>query len=83
MAPVTNHKMLCTECGWHGLNYQLFIIGNPFNTNVIFACPACKRIQSCTLACDQPDCWEPVTCGTPTPEGYRSTCSAHKPEATE
>ncbi len=30
-----------------------------------------------TLLCDVEGCEEPVTCGTPTADGYRSTCSRH------
>lgn len=29
--------------------------------------------------CDEPGCKEPITCGTPTPSGYRRTCSEHCP----
>ncbi len=29
--------------------------------------------------CDEPDCKRPVTCGTPTPKGYRHTCGTHAP----
>lgn len=32
-----------------------------------------------SVACDEPDCREQVTCGTPTPDGYRSTCFDHRP----
>lgn len=27
--------------------------------------------------CDEPDCYKEVTCGFPTDDGYRSTCSEH------
>jgi len=27
--------------------------------------------------CDQPGCYKPTTCGWPSDEGYRHTCSAH------
>lgn len=29
--------------------------------------------------CDEPGCKEPISCGTPTPGGYRRTCSEHCP----
>lgn len=32
--------------------------------------------------CDEPGCKEPISCGTPTPTGYRRTCSDHYPRAT-
>lgn len=30
--------------------------------------------------CDEPGCLADVSCGTPTANGYRSTCSEHEPE---
>ncbi|WP_210180609.1 hypothetical protein, partial [Bradyrhizobium jicamae] len=32
--------------------------------------------------CDEPGCLGFVSCGTPTPTGYRSTCYEHRPEVT-
>lgn len=29
------------------------------------------------LLCDEPDCKQRATCGTPTPSGYRSVCGEH------
>ena len=29
--------------------------------------------------CDEPGCIKQVTCGTPTKDGYRNTCSEHSP----
>jgi hypothetical protein len=36
-------------------------------------------VNSMLTVCDEPGCWSPVTCGTPSTEGYRSTCRKHKP----
>lgn len=33
--------------------------------------------------CDEPGCRRFPTCGTQTPEGYRSTCSKHRPPIEE
>jgi hypothetical protein len=30
--------------------------------------------------CDEPGCKEEITCGTPTPTGYRRTCGKHLPK---
>ena len=30
--------------------------------------------------CDEPGCKEQVSCGTPTPTGYRNTCGKHRPK---
>ena len=32
--------------------------------------------ESC---CDEPGCTRQICCGTPMPDGYRSTCSKHVP----
>jgi hypothetical protein len=29
--------------------------------------------------CDEPGCFNQISCGTPTPTGYRSTCHTHYP----
>jgi len=29
--------------------------------------------------CDEPGCKKRISCGTPTPDGYRSTCGDHAP----
>ena len=35
--------------------------------------------ESDFVLCDEPECEREVTCGTPTPDGYRSTCGEHMP----
>ena len=42
-------------------------------------CPNCLEIDTIVYACDALNCWEAVTCGTPTKKGYRSTCDFHAP----
>ena len=76
-------KYECTECGWHGFEKQLLSAPNPFSDNgedLIYGCPHCLTPENFTLICDEPDCWEPGTCGTPTKDGYRYTCHKHKPK---
>lgn len=78
MKPTT--KLVCDCCGWRGTADQLLSARNPFDQeDMIFGCPDCKQIGEHFVACDEPDCWRGVTCGTPTPAGYRSTCSEHWP----
>lgn len=75
-------KVACTDrrCGWHGLFTQTLESVNPFDPEQnIYACPKCKTVQEFTVCCDEPDCWERVCCGTPTPDGYRQTCHEHRP----
>lgn len=75
-------KVTCSErgCGWHGRVSDLLEAENPFVPgDTLHACPRCKEIGSCYGACDEPDCWQEAICGTPTPNGYRQTCSKHMP----
>ena len=73
-------KLICTarRCGWHGM--QALEAPNPFEPGeTILGCPDCKAVETIYLACDEPDCWEQSTCGTPTPTGCRRTCGKHVP----
>jgi hypothetical protein len=75
-------KVVCRECGWHGLNTDALVAQNPFDTNdTIQGCPSCSSAECLRMACDEPNCLQPVSCGTPTKDGYRHTCSAHRPLA--
>lgn len=74
-------KLICTECKWQGLDSQILTAPNPFDTNdIIQGCPSCSSVECFRVACDEPDCWQLVTCGTPTKAGYRQTCSTHRPK---
>lgn len=75
-------KVYCDEqqCGWHGLFDETLSASNPFGLGEIYACPKCKKVQEFKMACDEPNCWEPASCGTPIPNGYRETCGKHMPK---
>lgn len=74
-----SEKLTC-ECGWHGTNGQVLKAPHPFDpTDDVWGCPQCRQIGTFSLACDEPDCWFDVSCGTPTASGYRKTCSQHRP----
>lgn len=74
-------KVKCQECDWVGFVAEVLTAPNPFNAeDSVNGCPQCKSVDSITYACDEPDCWREVSCGTPTPEGYRSTCGEHRPK---
>lgn len=76
-------KWICTECDWCGLDSALLKTVNSFNTNDnVVGCPHCKEVNTMLMACDEPDCWQQVSCGTSTPNGYRQTCFKHKPLST-
>lgn len=75
-------KQVCSDykCNWHGTSEEVLMAPNPFDpSDEILGCPKCKQVNTVQVACDEPDCWEPVTMGTPTPTGYRQTCGRHRP----
>ncbi len=39
-----------------------------------------NKLKAYAGLCDEPDCYDSVCCGTPTPDGYRNTCYEHKPD---
>ncbi len=74
-------KVACEwKCGWHGYYDDVLRAPDPFNLgSELIACPKC-RDQSLHSCCDEPECWEQDTCGTPAPNGYRRTCGKHVPK---
>ena len=75
-------KVKCNDyrCGWHGTEDQILTAPHPFEEGAtINGCPECKGVDCVIYACDEPGCWADVTCGTPTQDGYRSTCGKHRP----
>ena len=77
-----NEKGVCSGyyCNWYGLADKILKAPNPFEEGeTLYACPMCKEVGSVVTACDEPECWERATCGTPTEKGYRWTCGKHRP----
>lgn len=78
------NKIVCKECNWRGQPDERLVANNPFQLDEhIHGCPKCKGAHCFFTACDEAGCWYPATEGNPTPEGYRSTCFKHRPEAAE
>jgi hypothetical protein len=79
---MNDEKIVCSECEWHGCMSDLLMADNPFGRGTIRGCPnsACFAINSYHRACDELGCWEPATCETPMPGGYRHTCGPHGPK---
>ena len=78
----TKQRCANSHCDWCGTSDEVLKAPNPFDPiNEIWGCPECKDVNSMYLVCDEPGCWEPVSCGTPTPDGYRSTCHCHAPKS--
>jgi hypothetical protein len=76
-------KVICVNrgCNWRGMETELLTAQDPFDVEeILTACPRCKGIFELRIACDEPGCWYEVTCGTPTPNGYRQTCGKHAPK---
>lgn len=81
-----DEKVRCEDikCDWRGMQNELLTAINPFNDgDMLFACPRCHEINSVQIVCDEPGCWEFISCGTPTESGYRSTCHNHIPNRRE
>lgn len=79
---MTDRKLVCQECNWQGRTSDCLEATNPFGKEgTIHGCPDCKEVECFATACDEDGCWESVTCGTPTPDGYRMTCSKHEPKS--
>lgn len=76
-------RLRCSDhrCDWQGEEDLVLIAPHPFQPEeTIQGCPACREIGTLQLVCDEPDCWQPCSCGTPTPDGgYRRTCFWHRP----
>ena len=70
-----------SRCGWIGRWREVPFAPNPFVTDeTLYACPSCKTIGNFYDCCDEPECFEPASCGTPTQNGYRRTCLKHMPK---
>ncbi len=81
---VKHERLVCSECGWRGNRSLVDVVYDPrplYGDKAAqwLVCPSCRTIEHMYEPCDEPHCWEKVCCGTPTPDGYRSTCATHAP----
>jgi hypothetical protein len=74
------------DCGWKGHSYDLIactVTRTDTGQSIggTYVCPKCLDPLSddVIMCCDEPGCWEPRSCGTPTQAGYRQTCGRHAP----
>lgn len=75
------HRWLCQECNVISFRSGLLRAPSPFDPDdVLTGCPSCRSIGPFDPICDVAKCRASTTCGTPTPTGYRFTCSKHRPE---
>lgn len=71
-------EWLCGDCSNVVKDYLR--ASNPFNPeDTVIGCPECLAANTLTAVCDEEGCKREPSCGTPTPEGYRRTCSEHQP----
>ncbi len=75
-----NDKRVCTGCDHRCEKKDVLRGQNPFKPSItVGGCPTCFAVDSMRYTCDEKDCWLSVTAGTPTAEGYKSTCNEHIP----
>jgi hypothetical protein len=69
----------CESCGWSGKLEDMLEAVHPFDSEEkVHACPNCMELNdSCIGLCDEPGCNQPISCGWPSPGGYRHTCHTH------
>ena len=80
---MTAGYLRCPEhhCNWIGVESETLTTPNPFDPEeTLMACPICHDINNLRTTCDEPECFEFDTCGTPIPHGYRRTCGKHVPK---
>lgn len=72
-------KVICRTCEWRGRQSEMLQAPSPFDAeDALLGCPQCKEVNCLYPACDEPECWQVVCCGTPSHDGYRATCSKHR-----
>jgi len=77
-------KVVCESCGWGGDAEEMLTGKHPFrHGELCYGCPNCNEIETVVAMCDEPGCKFAATCGTPTKDGYRQTCTKHMPDITE
>lgn len=77
-------KYVCTECWQKHFDGEVRRAPSPFDPeDILSGCKNCSAVNKLMLICDEPGCWEDQCCGTPKKDGYRMTCSNHKPSAEE
>jgi hypothetical protein len=77
---VRKDKCRCSECRWIGFAQEIDKVKDQKSDDAWSVCPNCRTPEHILVCCDEEDCWEQLTCGSPTPDGYRSTCGKHQPK---
>ena len=74
-----DYKMQCLLCDAVFLKSERLVAAHPFiEGENIFGCPRCQQCEEGFVSiCECEGCTNPVSGGTPTPEGYKSLCYKH------
>jgi hypothetical protein len=76
-AGILKNKIGCNDCDWHGMRDELLSAPNPFEDDILYACPKCKGMDLFS-ACEIDGCWKETTNGGTHPDGeYKRACSEH------
>lgn len=67
----------CTNCKEVMHETDIDLVKDPESINEWSVCPHCRTPENFEPVCDEPGCSLPVSCGFPTPDGYRQTCHKH------
>lgn len=71
-------RFKCEECGKIFEESEMLRAPHPFIPAAeVGGCPSCHEIDLFCMLCDEPGCQDPVSCGFPSPTGYRQTCCVH------
>ncbi len=73
---MTSHlKYLCKVCDWTGT--EPLEARHPFiDGDTVLGCPKCREMDF-RKACEWDGCWDEVSCGVNTPDGYKMLCGKH------
>lgn len=82
MRPYRDPRLQCRECRAVLALADLMVSPHPFRRGeTVEGCPRCREILDAVRLCDEGDCREEATCGTPTGQGYRWMCGPHYDKA--
>ena len=79
-------KVVCADCGWCGLNYQILSDGLNYkilsdgsgDDGKMMACPKCDAVERCFyMACDEPECWNRREVNEFIEGRWRTRCKGH------
>lgn len=71
----------CEQCDTQFREDAALKAPHPFvGDDEISFCPICKNPNCFVLVCDEEGCERDVSCGYPSPDGYRRVCRDHFPK---